>query len=134
VIAEILASSRNTQIWWRMPSSAVTSESGVPWAMAAIRASAGRCGIGEQHRAGLGVQRLDLAHAVVFLVGARELVLADAVAVVVGHARRSHDAGLHMLAHGQAIGVVAGCVVAQQDAGIKHRPRFSAALAYTAGE
>ena len=75
-----------------------------------------RVGIRQQHRAGLGGQRLDLADAVVFLVGAGELMLADAVAVVVGDRSGGHEAGLDMLAHGHPVGVIARRRIADQDA------------------
>ncbi len=74
-----------------------------------------RVGIRQEHRSGLGGQRLDLADAVVFLVGAGELVLADAVAVVVGDRGGGHEAGLDMVAHGHPVGVVARRRIADQD-------------------
>ena len=82
----------------------------------------GRGRVGQQHRAGLGVERVDLAHAVVFLVGAGELVLADAVGVVVRHRSGGHDAGLAVAAHHDAVGVVAGRRVAHQHAGLQSWP------------
>jgi hypothetical protein len=85
--------------------------------------------VGEQDRAGLRVERLDLAHAVVFLVRAGEFVLADAVAVVVGDRGGGDQAGLGVFAHDQAVGVVAGLRVADQDAVGDQLCRFSADLA-----
>ena len=75
-----------------------------------------RIGIRQEHRAGLRRERLDLADAVVLLVGAGEFVLANAVAVVVGDRRGGDDAGLDMLAQGQPIGVIARRRIADQDA------------------
>ncbi len=70
--------------------------------------------VGEEHRPGLGIERVHLAHAVVFLVGAGELVLADAVGVVIGHAGGGDEAGLLMIAHDQPVEVVAGGAVLLQ--------------------
>jgi hypothetical protein len=63
--------------------------------------------VGEQHRPGLRIERLDLAYPVVFLVRPGELVLADAVALVGGDRSSSDQPGLDVLAHDQPIGVVA---------------------------
>ena len=53
----------------------------------------------QENRAGLRIQRLDVADAVVLLVHARQLVLFDDAAQIFLAARRGHDAGLRMLAH-----------------------------------
>ena len=70
--------------------------------------------VGQEHRPGLGAERIDLPHAIVLLVGAGELVLADAVCVVIGHAGRSDKARLMVIAHDQPVEVVAGRAVLLQ--------------------
>ena len=80
----------------------------------------GGAAIGQKHRAGLGVQRLNLAHAVVFLVGAGEFVLADAVAVVIGNRGRSHDAGLAVRPHHQPVDIIVSPGVALEHAVPEH--------------
>ena len=72
--------------------------------------------IGQQHRSRLRVQRIDLANAIVFLVGAGKLMLAHAVGVVVRDGRRADKTGLHVVTHLQAIDVVARGCVADQNA------------------
>ena len=81
----------------------------------------GRGRVDQQHRTGLGVERVDLAHAVVFLVRTGEFVFADAVGVVIGHARGGDQPGLAVLAHDDAVGVVSCRGVARQHAGVNHR-------------
>jgi len=76
--------------------------------------------IGDHHRPGLGIDRLDLAHAVVFLDGGRELVLADAVAGVIGDRGGRGEPGLPAVAPGQPVDIVAGRRVAGQHAGRDH--------------
>ena len=77
-------------------------------------------GIGQHDRAGLRIDRLDLANAVVFLDGGRVLVLADTVAVVVGNGGDCGKPGLRAVAPGQAVDVIAGLGVADQNAGRGH--------------
>ena len=92
-----VCASRTTHSEWRTPSSAVASASG-----AAGRAPGqdvvhfARLRIGDHDRPGLGVQRVDLAHAVRFLVGLGVLVLADAVGVVLGDRGGGDQAGLRV--------------------------------------
>ena len=76
--------------------------------------------VGQQHRAGLCVERFDLANAIVFLVRAREFVLADAVGVVIGDRGGSNEPGLHMLPHDHPVGVEAWRRVAHQHASRDH--------------
>ena len=71
----------------------------------------------KQDRAGLGVERLDLANAVVFLVHAGEFVLADAIGIVVGDRRGGDQTGLRVGAHDQPVSVVTGLGVANEDVG-----------------
>ena len=73
----------------------MTSTSGAPSAASASIASiAGAARIGDHHRPGLGVDRLDLADAVVLLDRRGQLVLADAVGPVVGERGDRGEAGL----------------------------------------
>jgi hypothetical protein len=90
--------------------------------------------MGKQHRPGLRIQRLDLAHAVILLVRPGVFVLADAVAVVGGDRSDRHQPGLHVLAHRQPIGVIARTWESRHrtPAAIRRR-KFSADLAYTSG-
>ena len=86
--------------------------------------------IGQHDQAGLRIDRLDLAHAVVFLHRRRQLVLADAVFGVSRDRRDRREAGLDATAPSQAVGVVAGLVVAHERAGSAiMRRKFSPALA-----
>ena len=55
--------------------------------------------IRQKHRAGLRVERLDVAHAVVFLVHAGQLVFFDDVGQIFLTACGGDEAGLHMVAH-----------------------------------
>ncbi len=80
----------------------------------------GRVGIGDHHRPGLRVDRLDLADAVVLLDRRGQLVLADAVGLVVGDRGRGGKPGLHPVAPGQPIDVVAGPGIAHEHAGRDH--------------
>ena len=69
-----------------------------------------QCGdgaIGQEHRAGLRVERFNVAHAVVFLVRAGELVLLDDVLQVFLDARGGDEADLRVTAHDLAVKVEA---------------------------
>ncbi len=55
--------------------------------------------IGQKHRAGLGIQGFNVAHAVVFFVGPGEFVLLDDVGQIFLAARRRHQPHLGMTAH-----------------------------------
>jgi hypothetical protein len=55
--------------------------------------------IREEHRAGLGIERLDMAHAIVFLIGARELVFFDNPAQIFLAARDRNKPDLGMFTH-----------------------------------
>ena len=112
----MVAASSITQTVWRTPSAVTSATGSPPVARGDQGIGSRRVGVGEQHRAGLRGKRLDLADTVVLLVGAGEFVLADAVAVVVGDRRGGDDAGLHVPAHGQPVGVVARRRIADQDA------------------
>ena len=80
----------------------------------------GRGRIGHHHRAGLGVDGLDLADAVVLLQRRGQLVLAHAVRRVVGERGDAGEPGLHAVAPGQPVDVVAGLGVAHEHAGRDH--------------
>ena len=84
--------------------------------------------IGQHDQAGLRIDRLDLAHAVVFLRRRRQLVLADAVFGVSRDRRDRREAGLDVTAPSQAVGVVAGLVVAHERAGGDHAAKILARL------
>ena len=71
--------------------------------------------VGKQRRAGLGIERFNLAHAVVFLVRPREFMLADAVAVVMRHRCGDDQPRLRVLAHHQPVGVITRFALADQD-------------------
>ena len=75
-----------------------------------------RVRVADHHRAGLRVDRLDLADAVVFLHRRRQLVLADAVGGVVGERGGGGEAGLRAAAPSEPVDVIAGLGVARQDA------------------
>ena len=87
-----------------------------------------RLRIGEHDRAGLRVDRLDLAHAVVFLHRRRQLVLADAVLGVGAERGHRGEAGLDAVAPRQPVDVVAGRLVAHEHAGVDHAPKIFAGL------
>ncbi len=72
--------------------------------------------VGGEDGAGLGRHRLDLADPVVLLVRPGELVAPNAICVIGGDRAAGDDAGLKMVAHFDAINVVAGRAVAPQDA------------------
>jgi hypothetical protein len=72
----------------------------------------------QQDRPGLGVQCLDLADAVVLLVGAGEFMLANAVVIVVLDRGCGDQPGLRVRAHDQTVGVVASLLVPYEDASI----------------
>ena len=76
--------------------------------------------IAEHDRAGLRIDRFDLAHAVVFLGRRRVLVPADAIAGVVGERCDRCKPGRNVAAPGHPIDVVAGLGVADQHAGGDH--------------
>ncbi len=76
--------------------------------------------VGQKYRTGLGIQRIDLAHPIRFLVGACVLVLADAVAEIVVHRGGGHQADLFVIPHDQAVQVIHGPILADQDPGIDH--------------
>ena len=63
------------------------------------RINAYRRAVREEHRPRLRRQRLDVAHAVVLLVHARQLVLLDGAGEIFFTARHGHDADLRMRAH-----------------------------------
>ena len=65
-----------------------------------------RVRIGDHHRPGLGVDRLDLADAVVLLDRRGQFVPADAVGLVVGDRGDRGEPGLHPVAPGQAVDVI----------------------------
>ena len=65
----------------------------------------GRDAVGQEHRPGLRAQRQDVARAIIFLIGARLLVLLDKVARVLVQRVTGRHAGLHVRAHVQAIDV-----------------------------
>ena len=77
-------------------------------------------GIAHHHRAGLGVDRLDLADTVVLFHGGRVLVLADSVGRVISNRSDRGKAGLSAVAPGLPVDVVAGLGVADQHAGRDH--------------
>ena len=82
-----------------------------------------RVRVADHHRAGLRIDRLDLAHAVVFLHRRGQLVLADAVGGVVGERGDGGEAGLRAAAPGQPVDVIAGLGVAYQHAAVDHALR-----------
>ena len=84
----------------------------------------GRGRVGHHDRTGLRIQRLDLVHAIVLFVRLGELVLADAIGVVRRDRRGCHQAGLHMAAHDQPIGVVARLTVTREHAICDHAPKI----------
>jgi hypothetical protein len=84
------------------------------------RVDLGRARVRHEHRPGLRVERLHVPHAVVFLVRARMLVLADAVRFVRRDRRRSHQSRLRVIARGNAIDVVRGRRVAYEHARVEH--------------
>ena len=59
--------------------------------------------VDEEHRAGLGVERLDVAHAVVLLVGPRQLVLLDDALEVILATGGGDQPGLAVPAHDLAV-------------------------------
>ena len=80
--------------------------------------------VGEEDRAGIGVDRQRVARAVVFLVLARDLVLLDALGVVVVDVATADDADLAHAPAGEGgllpIGVQTGLGLAHQHAAVDH--------------
>ena len=118
----MVGSSSTTHIWWRTPSSAVTSTSaslsgGVRPAWRRSPARPDRPIITGPVWA---LTRLDLADAVVLFDRRGQLVLADAVGRVVGDRGDRGEAGLHPVAPGQPIDVIEWRGVAHQHAGLDH--------------
>ena len=70
--------------------------------------------VDQEHGPGLGVQGVDLTHPVVLLHRAGELVLLDAIRVIGRHRGGRHQTGLGVIAHGEAIDVIARGGVADQ--------------------
>ena len=76
--------------------------------------------ISQHHRAGLRIDRFDLADPIVFLGDGGQLMLADAIAGVGGDRRDRREAGLDVAAPGQAVDIVTRRFVAAQNAGADH--------------
>ena len=77
--------------------------------------------VGEKRGAGVGLERLDVAGPVVFLVPAGLLVLLEHSVEIVLRVERRDDAGLRMGAHRLAVGVEAGLFVADERT-VRHQP------------
>ena len=75
-----------------------------------------RIRVGHHHRAGLRVHRLDLADAVVLLDRRGQLVPPDAVGPVVGDRGDRRKPGLRAPLPGEAIDVIGGRGIADEDA------------------
>ena len=76
--------------------------------------------VAEHDRAGLRVDRFDLAHPVVFLGRRGVLVAADAIAGVVGERRDRRKPGRNVAAPGRPVDVVARLGIADEHAGGDH--------------
>jgi len=72
--------------------------------------------VGQEDRAGLGVELADVAGAVVLLVLPGQLVLADHVGVIVVHRRAGGQRGLNVIAHPLAVDVEAVGRIPEQHA------------------
>ena len=70
-----------------------------------------RVGVSQQYRAGLRIDGINLINAVVFFYRAGEFVFANPVSVVIGYRRASHQAGLLVFAHNQAVSVITRRVI-----------------------
>ena len=102
------AASAITQAVWRTPSAAVKSMLGGSAVFPATNSSmAWLARIDEEHGPGLGIERLDVPHAVVFLVGPRQLVLADDALEVILATGGGHQPGLAVRAHDLAVEIEA---------------------------
>jgi len=77
-------------------------------------------GIANQDRPGVRAQRLDLAHAVVLLRCLGEFVLANAVGIVISYRCCRHQPRLPVLAHDDAVDVVARRRIANEHARLQH--------------
>ena len=62
--------------------------------------------VGEKDRAGLCIEGIDLAYAVVFLIRARELVATNTVAIVLRHGGHRHQAHLGAAVHDQPVEII----------------------------
>ena len=80
----------------------------------------GRGWIAHHHRSGLGVDRLDLADAIVLLQRCGQLVLADPVGGVVRERRDRRETGLHAAVPGEPVDVIGRLGVADQRAALDH--------------
>src|ERR1051325_7309907 len=66
-----------------------------------------RRAVGEEHWSSLRVERFNVPHTVVLLVGTRELVLLDDAAQILLAARRGNEADLRVMAHDLTVEVKA---------------------------
>ena len=84
--------------------------------------------MGKEDGSGLRIERLDLPDAIIFLVGAGEFMATDASFVVGGDRRCGDDARLRVVAHDEAVRVVAGMRVPLEDAFANHVCKIFRAL------
>ena len=89
--------------------------------------------VGDHHRAGMSADGLDLPNPVILLGRTGEFVAADAAAVIGRYRSPANDTGLDMIAHGQAIDVEAGGLLAHQHALVDHAADVFGALGVDLG-
>ena len=76
--------------------------------------------VGQEYRAGLRIERIDLADPIILFLRARVLMLAYIITVICSDRGTSNQPGLLVITHGNAIGVITICRVAKQHALINH--------------
>ncbi len=79
---------------------------------------------GQQHRASLGIQRLDLPDTVVLFVRAGKFVTADAIGVVGLNRGGSNQAGLRVFTHAQTVDVITGSRVTHEHTLLEHASKI----------
>ena len=79
---------------------------------------------GQQHRACLGIQRLDLPDTVVLLVRPGKFMAADAIGVVGMNRSGSDQAGLRVFTHAQTVDVITGLRVTYEHALLEHASKI----------
>ena len=88
----------------------------------------GAVAVGQEHRAGVGLEREDVTRPVVLLVASRLLVLADQVVAIVVDVAAADHADLRAVIHHEAVEVHPGAVLADQCALLEERVEGLASL------
>ena len=76
--------------------------------------------MGQQHRAGLGVQRLHMFNPVILFIGPRQLMTLDAPSLVRRNRSTASKTGLGVAGHVHAINKICWARSANHDAAVDH--------------